>query len=131
MDKDTINILCKQFGIDEKVIEFVNSKERLIIDKFKYIDKVKEYNQYKVIKSMQEARLSSTDFNWTTGYGYGDVGRDKVEEIYSMVFNTEDAFVRPLIVSGTHAITLTLSGLLRPGDEFISITGSPYDTLQR
>ena len=131
MDKDTINILCKQFGIDEKVIEFVNSKERLIIDKFKYIDKVKEYNQYKVIKSMQEARLSSTDFNWTTGYGYGDVGRDKVEEIYSMVFNTEDALVRPLIVSGTHAITLTLSGLLRPGDEFISITGSPYDTLQK
>ena len=78
---------------------------------------------------MQEARLSSTDFNWTTGYGYGDVGRDKVEEIYSMVFNTEDALVGPLIVSGTHAITLTLSGLLRPGDEFISITGSPYDTL--
>ncbi len=80
---------------------------------------------------MQKARLSSTDFSWTTGYGYGDVGRDKVEEIYSMVFNAEDALIRPIIVSGTHAITLTLSGLLRPNDELISITGSPYDTLQK
>ena len=80
---------------------------------------------------MQKTRLSSTDFNWTTGYGYGDIGRDKVEEIYSHVFNTEDALVRPTIVSGTHAITLTLSGLLRPNDEFLSITGSPYDTLQK
>ena len=80
---------------------------------------------------MQKAKLSSTDFSWTTGYGYGDVGRDKVEEIYAMVFNTEDALVRPIIVSGTHAITLTLFGLLRPNDELISITGSPYDTLQK
>ena len=80
---------------------------------------------------MQEVRLTSTDFNWTTGYGYGDIGRDKVEEIYSLVFNTEDALVRPTIASGTHALALTLSGLLLPGDELIYITGSPYDTLQQ
>ena len=131
MDKDTINILCKQFELNEEVVRFVNSKERLIINKFNGIDRIKEYNQYKVINSMQEVRLSSTDFSWSTGYGYGDVGRDKVEQIYSMVFNAEDALVRPTIASGTHAITLTLSGLLRPNDEFVSITGSPYDTLQK
>ena len=131
MDKDTIILLCKQFGIDERVINFVNSKESLIKDKFNKIDKIKEFNQYKIIHSMQKSRLSSTDFNWTTGYGYGDVGRDKAEEIYSLVFNVEDALVRPTIVSGTHAITLCLSGLLKPGDEFISITDSPYDTLQK
>lgn len=131
MDKDTINILCKEYNINPKVIDYVNRKEELIKDKFHKIQEIKEYNQLKVIYSMQKSRLSSTDFNWTTGYGYGDIGRDKVEEIYSYVFNTEDALVRPTIVSGTHAITLTLSGLLRPGDEFISITGSPYDTLQK
>ncbi|MCF6464961.1 methionine gamma-lyase family protein [Clostridium sp. Cult2] len=129
MDKDTVNILCKQFDLNSQVVEFVNLKENLILDKFNSIDRIKEYNQYKVLNSMQKARLSSTDFNWTTGYGYGDVGRDKAEKIYSLVFNTEDALVRPTIVSGTHAITLTLAGLLKPDDEFISITGTPYDTL--
>ncbi|QQY80667.1 cystathionine beta-lyase family protein involved in aluminum resistance [Keratinibaculum paraultunense] len=131
MDKDTIILLCKHYDINPKVINYVNSREILIKDKFNEINKIKEYNQFKIIHSMQKARLSSIDFNWTTGYGYGDIGRDKVEEIYSHVFNTEDALVRPTIVSGTHAITLTLSGLLRPDDEFLSITGSPYDTLQK
>lgn len=129
MDKDAINILCKHFYFNKVVVDYVNLKEKLILNKFDYIDRIKEYNQYKVINSMQNARLSSTDFNWTTGYGYGDIGRKKVEEIYSSVFNTEDALVRPTIVSGTHAITLTLAGLLRANDEFISITGTPYDTL--
>lgn len=127
----TVNILCKQFGIESKVIDFVNDSEKGILDKFADIDKIREFNQYKVISAMHQARLSATDFYWTTGYGYGDVGRDKVEEIYSTIFNTEDALVRPTIASGTHALTLTLSGLLRPGDELISITGSPYDTLQQ
>lgn len=130
MDKDIKNILIKSFGIDEEIIEYVNSKEKEIISKFKHIDKIKEYNQYKVLKSMQEARLSSIDFNWTSGYGYGDIGREKVEKIYSLVFNCEDAYVRPLIASGTNAIFLTLSSLLRPNDELLSITGNPYDTLQ-
>lgn len=131
MNELTINRLCKHFNLDREIIELVNRKEKLILDKFNRINEIKEYNQYKVINAMQECRLSSTDFNWTTGYGYGDIGRDKVEEIYAHVFNTEDALVRPAIASGTHAITLTLSGVLRPGDELIAITGAPYDTLQK
>lgn len=131
MNRFTVDILCKQFGLDEKVIKFVNEQEKLILDKFQNINEIKEFNQYKVISAMQQSQLNSTDFNWTTGYGYGDNGRDKVEEIYSRVFNTEDSFVRPTIASGTHALTLTLSGILRPGDELMSITGAPYDTLQQ
>ncbi len=130
MDKDIENILYKLFSIDVEIIEYVNFKEQEIIDKFNQINEIKEYNQYKVIKSMQEAKLSSTDFNWSSGYGYGDIGREKVENIYSLVFNCEDAYVRPLIASGTSAIFLALSSLLRPNDELISITGSPYDTMQ-
>ncbi len=131
MNRLTVDILCKQFNIDENVIKFVNEKEKLILDKFGKIDEIKEFNQYKVISAMQDSKLNSTDFNWTTGYGYGDDGRDKVEDIYSTVFNTEDALVRPTIASGTHALTLTLTGILRPGDELMSITGAPYDTLQQ
>lgn len=130
MNELTVKTLCKQFDLDEEVIRFVASKEKLIKHKFNKIDEIKEYNQYKVINAMQESRLASTDFNWSTGYGYGDIGRDKVEKIYSKVFNVEDALVRPSIASGTHALSLTLSGILRPGDELMSITGSPYDTLQ-
>ncbi len=131
MNELTINRLCKQFDLDKEIIEFINEKEKLILNKFNKIDEIKEYNQYKVINAMQECRLSSTDFNWTTGYGYGDIGRDKVEQIYANVFSAEDALVRPAIASGTHALTLTLSGLLRPSDELIAITGAPYDTLQK
>jgi cystathionine beta-lyase family protein involved in aluminum resistance len=127
----TINILCKQFSIEKEIIDYVNEKEKLILDKFKDIDSIKEYNQYKVINAMQINKLSATDFYWTTGYGYGDIGREKVESIYASVFNTEDALVRPSIASGTHALSLTLSGLLRPGDELLAASGSPYDTLQK
>ncbi len=130
LNKDTINILCKQFDVKKEIITYVMDQENKIKSKFKDIDDMKEYNQYKVLNAMQQAKLNSTHFNWTTGYGYGDIGRDKVEEIYSNVFKAEDALVRPTIVSGTHAISLTLSAILRPNDEMISITGAPYDTLQ-
>ncbi|MDR7856198.1 methionine gamma-lyase family protein [Tissierella sp.] len=131
MNELTVKALCKQFNLNNEIISFVNNKEEIILNKFGRINEIKEYNQYKVINAMQENRLSSTDFNWSTGYGYGDIGRDKVEKIYAHVFNTEDALVRPSIASGTHAISLTLSGILRPGDELIAITGAPYDTLQK
>jgi len=131
MKEITKNILAKEYNIEDIIIDYVNEKEKLIVNKFKEIDEIKEYNQYKVIKAMQDNRLSSTDFYWTTGYGYGDIGREKVESIYASVFNAEDALVRPTIASGTHAITLTLSGILRPGDELIAISGAPYDTLQK
>lgn len=123
------DILYKKFEINSEIVDYVENKEVLILDKFQSIDDIKEFNQYKVISAMQECRLSSTDFHWTSGYGYGDVGRDKAEQVYSKVFNTEDALVRPTIVSGTHAITLALSALLKPGDELLYITGTPYDTL--
>lgn len=132
MDKYTINILCEQYDIEKIIVEYVESKSKILNEKyFDMIEKVKEYNQYKIIHAMQKAKLNATHFNWTTGYGYDDIGREKVEEIYSYVFGTEDALVRPTIVSGTHAITLTLSGILRPNDELLVITGSPYDTLQK
>ncbi len=131
MLKDEIKkFLNEEFNISNGVIDYVEDKEKLIKDKFESIENIKEINQYKVIKAMQNANLSSTDFHWTTGYGYGDVGREKVEKIYAEVFNTEDALVRPTIASGTHALSLTLSGILRPGDGLLSITGTPYDTLQ-
>ena len=80
---------------------------------------------------MQAEKLKSTDFNWTTGYGYGDVGRDKVESIYTKIFKTEDSLVRSNIVSGTHAITIAIKSILNPGDHFLSVTSTPYDTLQK
>lgn len=129
MLKETIKLLCKQNNIANEIIDFVNKKEKMISNKFNRIDEISEYNQLKILSAMQKSRLDSTHFNWTTGYGYGDIGREKVEKIYSDIFNTEDALVRPTIVSGTHALSLTLFGILRPGDEIISASGKPYDTL--
>lgn len=121
--------LCKQFGISKTVYNYVAKIEEEIKSQFDKIEKIREYNQYKVIHAMQEHRLDYTHFYWNTGYGYDDIGREKVEKIYATVFNTEDALVRPSIASGTHALYLTLSGILQHGDEVISISGKPYDTL--
>lgn len=129
---DTISLLCKQFDLEKEVIQYITKEEATVKERFfSEIDKVKEYNQYKVISAMQEAKLNSGHFNWTTGYGYDDMGRDKTEEVYANIFNTEDALVRPTIVSGTHAITLSLAALLKANDELIYITGTPYDTLKK
>ena len=130
MLKETEELLKSYYGLDEDTFEL--SKEVMcdIEHKFEEIKQVREYNQYKVLKAMQEARLSDNHFNWTTGYGYNDVGREKIEEIYANVFGAEDALVRPIIVNGTHALTLCLQGILRPNDEILSVTGKPYDTLE-
>ncbi len=126
----TEEILYKQFGISEAVYNYVMEIEKDIKkEHFEKIEKVREYNQYKVIHAMQEHKLDYTNFYWNTGYGYDDVGREKVEKIFASVFNTEDALVRPSIASGTHALYLTLSGILQYGDEVISISGRPYDTM--
>jgi len=126
----TQEILCKQFGISETVFNYVLKQEAKIKSEyFENIEKIREYNQYKVINAMQEHRLDYTNFYWNTGYGYDDVGREKVEKIFASVFHTEDALVRPSIASGTHALYLTLSGILKYGDEVIAISGKPYDTL--
>lgn len=130
MLNETKELLRNFYGLDEETFNLSNEVMEDIKDRFEQIKQVREYNQYKVLKAMQEANLSDNHFNWTTGYGYNDIGRDKIEEIYSKVFNTEDAIVRPIIVNGTHALTLCLQGLVRPGDEILSVTGKPYDTLE-
>ncbi|MDO4288617.1 MAG: methionine gamma-lyase family protein [Eubacterium sp.] len=122
--------LKEAFGISKAVIDCVNTVEREIKDRLKSVEQMAEYHQYKVIKAMQSAGLSDRHFHPATGYGYDDVGREVVERIYADIFGCEDALVRPHISSGTHAISLCLFGVLRPGDELLSITGSPYDTIR-
>lgn len=127
---NTNDILKNSFNIDDRILKLADKAESKIKKEFKNIDDLKAYNQFKVLKAMQKHRLSDMHFNWNTGYGYNDVGRETLEKVYSEVFGAEDAIVRPIIVSGTHALTLCLTGILRPGDEMISATGSPYDTLE-
>lgn len=130
MLNETKEILKSYYGIDDNTLKFSDEVLKDISEQFENIKRVREYNQYKVLKAMQECRLSDNHFNWTTGYGYNDIGREKVEEIYSKVFGCEDSIVRPIIVNGTHALTLCLQGILRPGDELLSVTSKPYDTLE-
>lgn len=130
MLKETEELLLKNYGIDRNIFELSKEVDRDIQPQFNRMREIREYNQLKVLNAMQEAQLSDNHFNWTTGYGYNDLGREKVEEIYARVFHTEDALVRPQIVNGTHALSLTIQGIVRPGDEILSITSAPYDTLQ-
>lgn len=122
--------LKEQFSISESVIKIANTVEKEIKEAFDDIDSVTEYNQLKVIKAMQNNNLSDSHFAGTTGYGYDDRGRDVLDAVYADVFKCEDALVRHQIVSGTHALAIGLFGNLRPGDELLSITGKPYDTLE-
>lgn len=124
------NFLKTEFGINENIIRISNTVEKEIEDICKGIEGVKEYNQLKVIKAMQENNLSDSHFAGTTGYGYDDRGRDVLDLVYASVFKAEDALVRHHIVSGTQALAICLYGVLRPGDELLSITGKPYDTLE-
>lgn len=107
----------------------IKEAENKLKDVFNNIDDVCFYNSQKVIKAFWQANISETDFNSTTGYGYGDVGRDKIEKVYSDIFETEAALVRNQFISGTHALSTAFFALLRPGDLLLSITGKPYDTL--
>lgn len=126
----TYELLTKELGIDTKILDLVSGAEERLSGQFAELDDIMAYNQYKVLSAFQKNRIDATDFNWTTGYGYDDKGRASVEKVYSDIFGTEAALVRPLIVNGTHALTLTLTGILRPGDEMIYCTGGPYDTLE-
>ncbi|WP_167956485.1 methionine gamma-lyase family protein [Anaerosporobacter faecicola] len=122
--------MYKSLGIQEEVLEFCETIEKKLQERFYNIDKVAEFNQMKVIKAMQENHLSDVHFCATTGYGYNDLGRDTLENIYASVFHAESALVRPQLTCGTHALTVALSGNLRPGDEILSPVGKPYDTLE-
>ncbi len=130
MDLQTKEFLKQNFEIDDKIIELAEQAEKDAQEVFARIDGTKQLNQMKVIKAMQENKLSDSHFNGTTGYGYDDRGREVLDSVYANIFQTEDALVRHQIVSGTQALALCLFGNLRPGDELVAVTGKPYDTLE-
>lgn len=113
----------------EDIIAKVNQAEKEVQEIFFKIDKVCEQNSLKVMKAFQNQKISESHFHSTTGYGYDDIGRDSIEKIYTEIFKAEDALVRSQFISGSHALTVCLFGILRPGDILMSITGTPYDTL--
>lgn len=123
-------LLQNEFKIDPSVLKLVQEAESEVQEQFRRLDDIMAYNQYKILAALQKNRLSDMHFGWNTGYGYDDPGRDAVEKIYSDIFHTDSALVRPTIVNGTHALAITLLGILRPGDELIYCTGRPYDTLE-
>ena len=125
-----ITSMYQSMGISKEVYEFGKEILEGLKERFEAIDAVAEYNQMKVLKAMQDCKVSDIHFAATTGYGYNDLGRDTLEEVYANVFHTEDALVRPQLVSGTHALAVALSSQLRPGDELLSPVGKPYDTLE-
>lgn len=127
---DILKDYYMSIGIDEKVYDFCSSIEEGLKERFDKIDKIAEQNQIKVIKALQEANFAEEHLNGTTGYGYNDAGRETIEKVYANVFKTEDALVRQQITCGTHALTVALSGNLRPGDEILSPVGKVYDTLE-
>ena len=120
----------EQFGISAEVYAYGEEILSSLQKRFRQIDETAEYNQLKVIRAMQECRVSEACLLGTTGYGYSDVGRDTLEHVYAALFHTEDALVRPQITCGTHALALALMSNLRPGDELMSPVGKPYDTLE-
>ena len=117
-------------GISAPVYEYGEEIIRSLRDRFDAIDRIAEYNQAKVLRAMQENKISAACFAATTGYGYDDVGREKLEKVYADTFHTEAALVRPQITCGTHALAVALSANLLPGDELLSPAGGPYDTLE-
>lgn len=129
MNTETENIY-KELGISNQVYQFSMEILDSLSARFCEIDKTAEYNQLKVIKAMQDNKVSEACLLGTTGYGYNDLGRDTLEAVYASIFHTEDALVRPQITCGTHALALALMSNLRPGDELLSPVGKPYDTLE-
>ena len=121
--------MYKEYGISEETIALVNNCEKQVQEEFQNIDEICEYNSLKVLKAFKDNNLSEVHFNETTGYGYDDIGRETIESIYSQIFGVEDSLVRGQFISASHALTVTLFGLLRPGDTMLSICGKPYDTL--
>ena len=115
--------------INEKNYKYVKKCEEEIKNELNKVDKIAEFNSLKVLIAFNKNNLSENHFNSTTGYGYNDEGRDIIEKIYADIFKAEDALVRSQFISGSHALTVCLFALLRPGDTFLSITGKPYDTL--
>lgn len=129
-DRYSAQGLYEQMGISRRVMELGDEVCDSLKDRFAGYDKTAQANQLKVIAAMQKNRISAEHFNGSTGYGYNDAGRDDLEKVYADTFHTQDALVRAQITCGTHALSLALGANLRPGDEMVSISGKPYDTLE-
>ena len=130
MLEEALKKYYREIGINVKVYDYCQSIEKKLKNRFDDIDTIAELNQVKVLSAMQEISFAEEHLSGTTGYGYNDIGRDKIEEIYAKVFKTEDALVRQQITCGTHALSIALSANLRPGDEILSPVGKVYDTLE-
>lgn len=130
MNQISTKEIYQAMGISEQVYRFGEQIEAELKERFAAIDEVAEYNQLKVIRAMQDNRVSAECFAISNGYGYNDLGRDTLEKVYASCFHGEDALVRPQITCGTHALALALMSNLRPGDELLSPVGKPYDTLE-
>ena len=130
MEQNVLDGMYEQLGISKEVLDYAADIEKSLKERFERIDQTAEYNQLKVLKGMQDNKVSDIHFAATTGYGYNDLGRDTLEDVYASVFHAESALVRPQLISGTHALHIALSGNLRPGDEILAISGKPYDTLE-
>ena len=127
---DYYECLKKEYQIKDCTLALMQRAEQDICPHFTQIDKVCAANQLKVMQAFSEYRVSEQHLGQTTGYGYDDIGRDTLDRIYARVFGAEAALVRHSIVSGTHALSTCLFGVLRPGDVMLSVTGRPYDTLE-
>ena len=125
-----MEMIYQDLGISAEVLQAGEKLEQELKDRFDTFDKTAEYNQLKVIHAMQKNKVSEGCFQYASGYGYNDMGRDTLEQVYADTFHTEAALVRPQITCGTHALALALSANLRPGDELLSPVGKPYDTLE-
>ncbi|MBC2581372.1 methionine gamma-lyase family protein [Clostridium sp. DJ247] len=117
------------YGINDDVIKLYDQAMQDVSEQFSVYDEIREYNQLKVLSALQAERISDAHFTNSSGYGYGDIGRDSLDKVYARIFNSESALVRPHFVNGTHAIGAALFGNLRPGDTLLSVCGKPYDTL--
>ena len=129
MLKETMELLQSTYGLKEQTVDLYNNAIKDVEESFKLYDDIREFNQLKVLASFKKHRVSDSHFTNSTGYGYGDIGRDTLDEVYADIFKCEKALVRPHFVSGTHAIGTALFGNLRPGDTILLSTGTPYDTL--
>ena len=130
MQEEISKNLFKEMGISDEVYNYSEKILENLSERFAQIDAICEYNQLKVLKALQDCRVSEACLYGSTGYGYNDIGRDTLEQVYAHIFHTEDALVRPQITCGTHALALALMSNLRPGDELLSPVGKPYDTLE-
>ena len=129
-DKSRLLEMYARMGISKKTAEYGEAIADSLKERFEQIDETAQLNQLKVIQAMRKNKVSAACFQTSSGYGYDDYGRDTLEKVYADCFHTEDALVRPQITCGTHALALALLSNLRPGDELLSASGKPYDTLE-